>query len=213
MNNTPIRVLVADGQTLFRQCFCHMLKQKGYVIAGEASAVAEILELCYSTSPHIIVLDIQFADGSGLSIMPELLNCCPNLSVLIISGFYDLKLVEMALSLGVSGYLPKHVLLEDVDDAIKRITAGKRVLHGEILTNILSAYQGGSNNNNYNEPLNDEEIIILCLCSEGKCYAEISRALFISERTLYRKLNVIFEKLQVSNRMQAVSTAVKKGLL
>ncbi len=213
MNNTPIRVLVADDQTLFRQCFCEMLIQRGYEIAGETSAVAEILELCCSTAPHIIVLDIQFADGNGLSIMPQLLNCCPNLPLLIISGFYDLKLVEKALSLGARGYLPKHVSLEDVDSTIKRIMTGEKVLHGEILTNMLSSYQGGSNNNNHNKPLNDEEISILSLCSEGECYAEISRALFISKRTLYRKLNLIFEKLHVSNRMQAVYTAVKKGLL
>lgn len=212
MSDKPVRVLVADDHTLFRQCFCDMLAQKGYAIAGEASAVAEILELCCSNAPDLVVLDIQFADGNGLSIMPRLLERFPGLPVLIISGYSDLKLVEKALSFGARGYLSKHSSLEDVDDAIKRIAAGERVLHDEILAEMLSAYVGRPDAN-INKVLNDEEISILRLCGEGKTYREISRTLFISERTLYRKLSVICEKLNVSNKMQAVSAALKKGLL
>jgi len=212
LSDKPVRVLVADDHTLFRQCFCDLLTRKGYAIAGEASAVAEILELCCSSAPDLVVLDIQFADGNGLSMMPRLLDRFPGLPVLVISGYCDLKLVEKALSFGARGYLPKHASLEEVEDAIRRIVAGERVLHEEILAEMLSAYVGRPGGN-INKALNDEETGILRLCGEGKTYKEISRSLFISERTLYRKLSVIREKLNVSNKVQAVSAALKKGLL
>lgn len=212
MSEKPIRVLVADDHTLFRQCFCDLLAQKGYAIAGETSALAEILELCSSRTPDLVVLDIQFADGNGLSLMPQLLDRLPGLPVLIISAYCDLKLVEKAISFGARGYMPKHASLDEVDDAIRRIAKGERVLHSEILAEMLSAYMGCPGGN-INKALNDEETAILRLCGEGKTYSEISRSLFISERTLYRKLSVICEKLNVNNKMQAVSAALKKGLL
>ena len=86
-------------------------------------------------------------------------------------------------------------------------------LYKDILSAMLSIYKEHRSLTNSRIALKDDELTVLHLCSEGKSYAEISKALFIGERTLYSRLNSNFERLGVSNKMQVVSTAIINGLL
>ena len=204
-----IRVLLAESQALFRQCLGGMLSREGFQIAGETAYAAKIPELYRSCKPEVVVMDIHLSDGNGLNFLADFLSSHPQLPVLIISSYYEPEMVEKALSLGVKGYYTKQATLEEIYEAITKVVKGERAFHSVVLDTLLLSFQKRSKKRR--RPLEDDEIKILKLCSDGKTYTEIAAEMFIGERTLYRKLNKIFEKLEVSNKMQALTAVIKKA--
>lgn len=211
MNKKTVRVLLSERHTLFRQCLAGMLSREGIQIAGETACAADVPELFRSCKPDVIIMDIQLSDGNALDLLSDFLSSHPQLPVLIISGYYEPEMVEKALSLGVKGYYTKQALLDEISEAIKKVVNGERAFHSVVLDTLLLSFQKRSKKRR--RTLEDDEIKILRLCSEGKSYTEISSELFIGERTFYRKLNNIFDKLGVSNKAQALTVAIKKGLI
>jgi NarL family two-component system response regulator LiaR len=213
VETSQIRVVIAEDHTVFRQCLCFMLaRNQSYTIAGETSSAEELLKFCRSSNPHVVIVDIQLAGGNGLDAAEKLLLENPELPVIVLSSFYEVELVEKAISIGVRGYFPKYATLQEINEAIPRAARGEKVFHKDITDLLLNSYQKRLKGKN-NHLLHEDEVCILKMCSEGKSYSEIAEALFIGERTLYRRLNVIFEKLGVSSKVQAVAAAIRKGLV
>jgi len=211
VNEKAIRVLLAESNILCRQCLGGMLTQKGFKIVGETARISEISDLYLSRKPDVIIMDTQLSDGSGLDFLADFLPDHPQLPVLIISSSSEPEAVEKALSLGVKGYYTRQASLNEIIEAIIKMVEGERAFHNAVLDTMVLSFQ--KRPRKHRRKLEEDEIKILKLCSEGKTYAEISRKLFIGERTLYRKLNKIFEKLGVSNKMQALTTVIKKGII
>lgn len=211
MNKKAVRVLLAERHTLFRQCLAGMLSEEGIQVAGETDCAADIPELFRTCKPEAVIMDIQLSDGNALDLLADFLSSQPKMPVIIISSYYEPELVEKALSLGVNGYYSKQVSLEEISEAIIKVVNGERAFQNIVLETLLLSYQ--SRPKKRRQTLEEDEIKILKLCSEGKSYTEIASELFIGERTFYRKLNNIFDKLGVSNKMQALTTVIKKGLI
>lgn len=211
MNNKAVRILLAENQRLFRQCLGGMLGREGFEIVGETDRAAEIPELYRSCRPNVIIMDIILSDGNVIDLLTSFLFKHPHLAVLILSSYYEPELVQKVLSLDVKGYFTKQASLEEIVEAIVKVVKGERAFQSIVLDNLLLSFQ--KRTKKLRRPLEDDEITILKLCSEGKTYAEIAAEMFIGERTLYRKLNNICEKLGVSNKMQAITTVIKKGLI
>jgi len=211
VSKKAVRVLLAESQTLFRQCLGGMLGREGFEIVGETDCAAKIPDLYNSCRPDLVIMDIKLSDGNSLDILSDFLSRHPLLRVLILSGYVEPELVEKALSLGINGYYTKQASLEEIIEAIAKLVKGERAFHSVVLDTLLLSFQ--KRPKKHRRPLEDDEITILKLCSEGKTYTEIAAEMFIGERTLYRKLNNIFEKLGVSNKMQALTVVIKKGLI
>lgn len=201
-------MLLAEKHTLFRQCLAGMLGNEGIQVVGETDRAAEVPELYRSGKPDLVITDIQLSDGNALDLLADFFTKHPKLPVLIISSYYEPEMVEKALSLGVKGYYTKQSLLDEISEAILKVVDGERAFHNDVLDTLLLSFQ-----KKRRRTLKDDEIKILKLCSEGKSYTEISSELFIGERTFYRKLNNIFDKLGVINKAQALTVAIRKGLI
>jgi len=208
VNKKTVRVLLAEKHTLFRQCLAGMLGNEGIQVVGETDRAAEVPELYRSGKPDLVITDIQLSDGNALDLLADFFTKHPKLPVLIISSYYEPEMVEKALSLGVKGYYTKQSLLDEISEAILKVVDGERAFHNDVLDTLLLSFQ-----KKRRRTLKDDEIKILKLCSEGKSYTEISSELFIGERTFYRKLNNIFDKLGVINKAQALTVAIRKGLI
>lgn len=211
MNKKTIRVLIAESNTLFRQCFGGMLSREYFQIASETACASEIPELYRSCKPDIVIMDIQLSDGNGLDFLSDFLSRHPQMPLLILSHYYEPEQVEKALSLGVKGYYTKQASLEEIIEAITKVVRGERAYQSVVLDTLLLSFQKRPKKRR--RTLEDDEIKILKLCSEGKTYTEIASEMYIAERTIYRKLNNIYEKLCVSNKLQAITTVIKKGLI
>jgi DNA-binding NarL/FixJ family response regulator len=135
----------------------------------------------------------------------------------MLTSFDHAHYVRRALAEGAAGYMLKDATPEDLEQAIKvALSGGGNVLSPKVIQNLFE--DTGGQGRDGNEPpraagsLTNRETDILALLAEGKSNRDISRALFLSEKTVKAHLAAIFRKLGVTNRTQAAMAAVSMGI-
>lgn len=144
-------------------------------------------------------MDIEMPVKDGLDAAEELYE--EPCKVIILTTFARPGYFDRARKAGVSGYLLKDSPSEDLATAIRKITAGQRIFDPE-LVDLAFADQN---------PLTEREREVMQLMADGRNTKDISKALFITPGTVRNYVSVILEKLEVSNRIEAISRFKEKG--
>lgn len=201
-----LRLLLVEDQTVLREGLKQLVESEaGMAVAGEAGTVAEAVALARRLHPDVVLLDLKLPDGSGLDAARQMLTDKEPPAVLILSTYEDVALVRSALDLGASGYVPKTASFQEIAAAVRAAAAGSVVLHPSLAGKVA---RRGSDSD-----LSGEELQMLRLLAAGASYGEIGARLFLSERTVRRHMNVVFDKLGCESRAQVVAEAMRRGLL
>jgi DNA-binding NarL/FixJ family response regulator len=201
-----LAVLVVEDQTVLREGLKQLIaSEEGLSVAGEAGSVAEAIALAKRIRPDVVLLDLKLPDGSGLDAAREMLTWNDAPAIIVLSTYEDAALVQSALDLGVSGYIPKTASFTEISAAVKAAAAGGIVLHPTLVGKV--ARRSASS------VLSQHDIDVLRLLAAGASYVEIGTKLYMSERTVRRHMNTIFEKLGTTTRPQAVAEAMRRGVL
>jgi DNA-binding NarL/FixJ family response regulator len=214
-----VKVLIVDDHELVRRGLGHVVRDcfpDAEVV--EASNAASALELM----PHdveIALVDVRMPDSDGLELLHELKTRWPDVPVIMLTSFDHAHYVRRALSEGAAGYMLKDATPDDLEQAIKvAISGGGNVLSPKVIQNLFEATAAdpsapeGSRGARPAGALTQRETDILALLAEGKSNRDISRALYLSEKTVKAHLAAIFRKLGVTNRTQAAMAAVSMGI-
>lgn len=168
-----------------------------------AQDIQDIEKIILGKKIDIVLMDINLGDlkdRDGLSIAFDLLKSHPALKIIILTG-YDLPVYKHeAKKLGVRGFLNKNITPNDLVSSLIRVSHGGTCFPSEKDKIII-------------EDLTSMEKKILKLMGNGKKRKCIAGELFISERTLSNHLQHIFEKLQVSSAVEAVTKAIRLGYI
>lgn len=201
-----LRVLLVEDQTVLREGLRQLFdSEEGMKVVGEAGTVAEAVSLTRRTRPDVVMLDLKLPDGSGMEAARQMLALQGSPAVLVLSTYEDAALVQSALDLGVSGYIPKTASFQEIAAAVRAAAVGGIVLHPSLVGKVARR--------NASTALNQHDMDILRLLASGASYGEIGAKLYMSERTVRRHMNVIFEKLGTNTRAQAVAEAMRRGVL
>jgi DNA-binding NarL/FixJ family response regulator len=203
-----IRILLVEDQMIIRQALKRLLESYGqFTIAGEADSLATARKLIPNHNEYdVILLDLQLSDGSGLDLLYDLDT--NKTKVLILSSFDDYPLVEKAFQLGVNGYMLKNADADRLAKAIEVIHCGGTSFDPNILQQMINVTKNRTHN-----VLTKQEIQILQALSGGKTAIEIADEIHVSERTIRRYLDAIYEKLNVHNKAQAIAESIRLGLV
>lgn len=186
----------------------------------EAGTAAEALEAMSSTPTDIALVDVRMPDSDGLELLHEMKARWPDVPVIMLTSFDHAQYVRRALAEGAAGYMLKDATPEDLEQAIKvALSGGGNVLSPKVIQNLFETIDGGGGSldtgDGVHRPtsaLTQRENDILALLAEGRSNRDISRALYLSEKTVKAHLAAIFRKLGVSNRTQAAMAAVSMGI-
>jgi DNA-binding NarL/FixJ family response regulator len=214
-----MKVLLVDDHTLVRRGLAQLLSTvvKGAEVteAADADEAAEILK----QTPHDVALvDIRMPGRDGLELLKEIRSSWPQLPVIMLSSYDNGEYVKAALAEGAAGYLLKDTTPEDLAQAIVVALSGSgNVLSPRAVRNL---FEGAMKNNGSEAAenampdagLTRRESDVLQLLSGGASNREISRQLFLSEKTVKAHLAAVFRKLGVTNRTQAAMAAVAMGM-
>ena len=216
--SSPIRILLADDHAVVRRGIRSLLEQhQDLLVVQEASSADEILAAVAEFDPDVALLDIRLSgqdSPNGIEIVRRLKRLGQRPRIAIVTAFDDSDYIFNALHAGADAYILKTVSEDVLADAIRAIHAGDRFVSGPILGNVLNQFGDLARWRVQQESgLSDEDLSALKMLADGATTAEISAALFCSEPTLKRKLRVIFEKLRVTTRTQAVVEAMRRGLI
>ena len=210
---TPIKVVIADDHTLFRDGLRKILSlEKDILVVGEAANGDEVAKVIERTHPDILLLDLKMPKGDVVQNLLDVGARSPTTKVMILTAFSDEENVLNAAKGGAKGYVPKGVPAATLLQAIKVVHGGSLWIDKEISTweTFEEIVQGQTVERDAAPRLDESiksltkrEMEILKLVAEGLTNEEIGKKIFISEKTVKTHLTNIFDKLKVNNRFKA----------
>lgn len=209
---TSISLVVVDDHSLFRAGLIGLLEDMPeFRVVGEASNGREALEVVRKSKPDVVLMDVNMPVMNGVEAVQALLPTekCRIIMLTISRQEEDLF---GAIAAGADGYLLKNAEPEDLRKAILQVASGKSVLAPEVTTPVLRAVAGVASSS-VDKGISKREIEVLDCLSQGMTTAQIAASLFVSENTVKTHIRHILEKLEASNRAEAVSKANQLGLI
>ncbi|WP_430789854.1 response regulator [Virgibacillus flavescens] len=195
-----IRIVIAEDQRMLLGALGSLLElEEDMEIVGMANNGEEALHLVKQQQPDICIMDIEMPLKSGLDAAEELKN--DPCKVIVLTTFARTGYFERARNAGVYGYLLKDSPSEDLANSIRTIMDGRKIYAPELVDMVYSA---GS-------PLTEREEQVIQLMASGKNTKEIAKQMFITTGTVRNYISVILDKLDVTNRIEAISRFKEKG--
>lgn len=199
-----IRIVIAEDQGMMLGALGALIGMEDDMeVVGMAKNGEEAIQLVEERKPDICIMDIEMPVKTGLD-AAEALKDFP-CKVIMLTTFARAGYFERARKADVRGYLLKDSPIEELVDSIRLIVGGRRIYAPELVDIAFVDYQ--------ENPLTKRENDVLKLVAEGKTTKEISKELFLTSGTVRNYISTIFEKLEVSNRIEAVSLYKEKGWL
>jgi RNA polymerase sigma factor (sigma-70 family) len=208
----PIKVVIADDHTLFREGLKRILSlEKDVLVVGEASRGDEVAKVVERAKPDVLLLDLKMPKGDVVQTLLEVNEKNPATKVLILTAFSEDENILNAAKGGAKGYVLKGISSSTLLQAIKTVHGGGLWIDKEMpsadafeeIAQSQSARYGGEPVNEAIKSLTKREVEILRLVAEGLTNEEIGKRIFISEKTVKTHLTNIFDKLKVNNRFKA----------
>ena len=210
---TTIRVLIADDHPVFRFGMKALLDSDAdMVIVGEAGSGQEAIELASALQPDVILMDINMPGVHGIEATHQIKKQHPSIGILIVTMVED-DTVLAALRAGASGYLLKGAEGDETLRAIRTVAGGGSVFSPAISDYLIKFIADKKPKRQRPFPeLTDREHEILKMMARGLTNTAIADRLYISPKTVRNYVSIIFEKLQVTSRAQAIVRARDVGM-
>ncbi len=201
-----LRVLIADDHLVVRLGVRSILdRDENIAIVGEATNGEEAVRRYFELRPHVVLMDLRMPVKNGLDALKEILGHDAAARILMLSTYDGDEDIRHALELGAAGYLLKQDAGEDMIDALAAVTRGERWLS--------SAAQRQIDASDSKESVTAREREILSLLARGDANKQIGDQLQITENTVKSHLKSILGKLQARSRTEAVTAAIRRGII
>jgi DNA-binding NarL/FixJ family response regulator len=235
---SPIRVFVVEDQTKILKNQLRLLESnQDITIVGTALSGEAALEEVPRVNPDVLLLDLGLPRMSGIDVTREVKARWPQVEILIFTIFDEEDKVLDAVKAGASGYLLKGTPADKIIEAIKEVRAGGTVIQPSLARRLLRHFRvepdagpvptepvaappakspeptpsGASEP--LLKPLSNRETELLQLIAKGVSNSEAARLLNLSKATIRTHLEHIYHKLEVTNRVEAVTEGIRKGLI
>jgi DNA-binding NarL/FixJ family response regulator len=214
----PLRVVLADDQTLVRTGFRMILRSGGIEVVAEATNGSEAVDAVRRTRPDVVLMDVRMPQMDGLEATRRILTGTPGEPRVIILTTFDLdQYVYAALSAGASGFLLKDVTPEQLISAVRTVRSGDALLAPTVTRRLVERFtQQGSQTTAIHRDLaslTSREREVLGLVARGLSNAELADRLHLAETTVKTHVSRVLAKLQLRDRVQAVIAAYETGLV
>ena len=228
----PIRVVLADDESLFRASLRQLLSVPpaviqqvygvdvgpGFDVVGEAGTGEETVRVVELMRPDLLLLDFSMPRMTGLEALREVEACRDSVRTILLAGTLDRTQLVTAVHLGVRGLLLKDVSTEILFEAIACVMAGQYWLGQSLVTHLLEIVRPllqsstTAASGSLAHRLTPRERQVLNLVVAGCSNKEIAQQFDISEQTIKHHLTRMFDKVGASNRLELAMVATRHGL-
>jgi DNA-binding NarL/FixJ family response regulator len=205
-NHNPIRILIVDDHPVVCSGLTSMLStQAGFEVIGSAASGEEALAILERSRAHVLLLDLRMPGMDGIAVLHALKDKESSPQVIVLTSFEKDEDIYRSIRAGAQGYLLKDTTESEMVTAITAVDAGERYIPRHIAARLTDRMLRAD--------LTGRELSVLELLAEGSTNKEIAGMLNISDNTVRHHVNNIMEKLHVSDRTEAVATAIRSGVL
>lgn len=201
-----IRVLCVDDHPVVRDGIAAIINlQRDMMLAGAAATGDEALKRFFELRPDVALVDLQLPDMSGFDLIKKIKDKSPNARIIVLSSHEGDVDIQRALEAGAQGYVAKGIVRDELLETIRSVHAGKRRLPAAVAQKLAEHMA--------DEPISPRELEVLSLMAAGKRNKEIAGELSIAEDTVKMQVRNILSKLQVNDRTEAVTIALRRGII
>jgi DNA-binding NarL/FixJ family response regulator len=216
-----IEVVVCEDQPQILKTQVKILQESPAVeVVGTALSGEAVLELLEKRQPDVLLQDLGLPGMTGIDVIRKVKRKWPSVEVLVFTIFDEEEKVLDAVKAGASGYLLKGASSSKILDAIREVNAGGSVIQPSLARRLLRHFRvpeteakPGLREEPPLRPLTEREVEILRLIAKGLSNNEAASVLGLSRATVRTHLEHIYDKLEVTNRVEAVTEGLRKGLI
>nr|CAA9281180.1 Two-component transcriptional response regulator, LuxR family [uncultured Armatimonadetes bacterium] len=206
MKENPIRILITDDHPVVREGLAAMIERRpDMTVVGEAGNGLEAVERFRSCQPDVALMDLRMPEMDGVEAITAIRREFPAARIIVLTTFDGDEDIYRGLRAGARGYLLKDAGREGLLEAIRAVHAGQSWIPPDVASKLAERVTGPD--------LTAREMDVLSLLAQGRSNQAIAALLFISEATVKTHVNSILTKLGVADRTQAVTTALRRGIV
>jgi DNA-binding NarL/FixJ family response regulator len=214
-----IRILIADDHPVFRYGLRILLQEESQVkplfeVIGEATTGQEAIDQVIAHKPDVVLMDLNMPGLNGIEATRRILAIAPQTKILVLTMFDDDDSVFAAMRAGACGYILKGAEGDETIRAIHAVSNGEAIFSPTIAQRLMQYFgePRPAPSTQAFPQLTEREHEVLALIAQGYTNAAIAQRLVISPKTVRNHVSVIFSKLQVAGRAEAIARARDAGL-
>lgn len=211
-----IRIIIADDHPIVRDGLAAILNtQADFDVVASACDGDDLLKKVRHLQPSVVITDLEMPGTDGVAAIQQLHQEIPSIAFIAFTAFDTDERIVGAVQAGAKGYLLKGAPRDDIFRAIRIVSTGGSLLEPSVASKLLRHMSGDVSNpqDTLPDPLTKREMDVLELLGKGMTNKEIGAELFITERTVKFYVSAILGKLNASNRTEAVTIAVQRGII
>src|SRR6266700_224621 len=201
---SDIRILIVDDHPVVRAGLTSMLAtQPGLEVVDSVSSGEEALDMLERQRLDVVLLDLRMPGMNGIDTLLAIKRKAIPVHVIVLTSYETDEDIYRAVNAGAEGYLLKNASLREMVEAIRAVRAGNRYIPRRIASRLAERMTRSN--------LTARGLGILKILTKGRTNKQIASARGISDNTVRNHINSIIEKLEVSDRTEASTTAIQRG--
>jgi len=209
-----IKIVIVDDHPVVREGIGAMLKREpDFKIVGEASNGAEAIEKARELSPDVMLMDLRMPEVDGVEAITRIKAEKPDIKFIILTTYSDDEYIFRGIAAGARAYLLKDAPRDELFKAIRAVSRGESLIQPVVASRLLDKLAELSKKSPAVDTLSDREVEVLNLMAKGVSNKNIADQLSITQSTVKTHITSIFQKLDVTTRTEAVTTALKRGII
>lgn len=209
-----IKILIADDHPVVREGLFAMLnRERDFKVVGEANDGVEAVNKAKELNPDVVLMDLRMPELDGVEAMRQIKSEKPEIKFIILTTYSDDEYIFRGIEAGARAYLLKDAPRDDLFKAIRAVHRGESLIQPVVASKVLDRLAELSRQTTSSELLSQRELEVLKLMAKGAANKEIAAQLSITESTVKTHITNIFQKLDTSDRTEAVTQAIKRGII
>ena len=209
-----IRVMITDDHPVVREGLSAMLsREQDIEVVGEAVNGREAIEKARNLKPDVVLMDLRMPEVDGVEAMRQIRVNNPDIKFIVLTTYDNDEYIFRGIEAGARAYLLKDSPREEMFRAIRVVSEGGSLIEPAVAGKVLDRFAELSRQVQVPATLSEREVEVLRLIAKGISNKIIATSLSISESTVKTHVQSIFNKLEVNDRTEAVTEAIKKGII
>lgn len=206
------KIIIVDDHPIVREGFAKLINsEEEFEVVGTAEDANSALSMIQEVKPDVAMVDLSLKESSGIELIKDLQNICPEVRILVVSLHDEEIYAERVLRAGAKGFIMKAEAVDDIITAVKKVSKGEIYLSNRMQSKMIEIMASGKRKESVNplDILSDRELEVFQRIGNGMKTRNIAEQLHLSPKTIETYKSHLKIKLQLKDGVELIQRAVE----